>query len=73
MIDDQRLADLLRTALPAVETTDGSRPSHDLWPAVVQRAAAREPVSTADLGVAAVIVIVLLMFPQWFWFLAYQL
>jgi len=40
---------------------------------VVQRAAAREPVSTADLGVTAVVVIVLLTFPQWFWFLAYQL
>ncbi len=70
MTDDHRLGEMLRAALPPL---DEAPPPHDLWPSVVHRASAREPVSTVDLGVAAVLVIVLLMFPQWFWFLAYHL
>ena len=48
-------------------------PSRDLWPSVVQRA--QQPVrwSLADSSLAAVVVLVLLLFPEWFWFLAYHL
>jgi len=70
MTDDQLLSQLLQKALPSV---DAPRPPADLWPVVVQRAAAHEKVSAADLGVAAIIATMLLMFPQWFWFLAYHL
>jgi hypothetical protein len=33
----------------------------------------RERFSAADLSVAAMVVIALLLFPRWFWFLAYHL
>jgi len=72
MIDDHQLSALLRAALPPADQIDEGRPPHDLWPAVVQRASAREAVSTADVSVAAIVAIALLMFPQWFWFLAYH-
>jgi hypothetical protein len=62
MINDDRLSHLLRTA-----------PSRDLWPAVVQRSEARIEVSSADWSLAALVAIALLMFPEWFWFLAYHL
>jgi hypothetical protein len=70
MLNDEDLVTSLRSALPRVE---GSGPSRDLWPAVIQRT--RQPArwSTADWSAAAVIVATLLMFPKWFWFLAYHL
>jgi hypothetical protein len=70
MIDDQALRQLLRASVPPVDLTP---PRHDLWPAVVERAGAREKISAADLSVAAIVTIALLMFPKWFWFLAYHL
>jgi hypothetical protein len=70
MITDDQLSQWLRTAVPAVDQT---KPSRDLWPAVVQRAGTRERFSTADVGITALVVIALLMFPKWFWFLAYHL
>jgi hypothetical protein len=70
MINDEQLSQLLRTALPAV---DAAASSHDLWPAVVRRGEARMTPSSADWGLAAIIIIVLLIFPEWFWFLAYHL
>jgi hypothetical protein len=70
MINDDQLFHLLRTALPAADTT---APSRDLWPAVVQRSEARIEVSSADWSLAALVAIALLMFPEWFWFLAYHL
>jgi hypothetical protein len=70
MSDEQPLLRLLRASLPPVDVT---QPRHDLWPAVVERASAREKISAADLSVAAIVAIALLMFPQWFWFLAYHL
>jgi hypothetical protein len=69
MIDDDILRQLLRTALPA----DTAMPPRDLWPAVVQRSQARVRFSSTDASMAAIVVIVLLMFPRWFWFLAYHL
>jgi hypothetical protein len=70
MITDDQLSQWLRTAVPAVDQTT---PSRDLWPAVVQRAGTRERLSTADLSIAAIVVIALLMFPKWLLFLAYHL
>jgi hypothetical protein len=70
MINDDQLSQLLRTALPAVEE---DRPTGDLWPAVVRRSEARIEMSSADWSLATIVVIVLLMFPEWFWFLAYHL
>jgi hypothetical protein len=70
MINDDQLSQLLRTALPAADAT---APSHDLWPAVVRRGEARMEVSSADWSLVAIVTIVLLMFPEWFWFLAYHL
>jgi len=68
--DDDLLRSLLRAALPPV---DGHAPSRDLWLSVVQRT--RQPArwSAVDSSIAAVIVVALLMFPKWFWFLAYHL
>ena len=70
MTDDRRLSQLLRTALPSVDTPE---PSRDLWPDIVQRAGMRETFSAADVSVAAIVVVALLLFPRWFWFLAYHL
>jgi uncharacterized membrane protein YdbT with pleckstrin-like domain len=70
MTDDPRLSQLLRTALPSVEVPE---PSRDLWPDIVHRAGTRERFSVADVGVAAIVAIALLLFPRWFWFLAYHL
>ena len=70
MINHDPLVQLLRDALPAA---DAAAPSRDLWPAVVRRSEARIEVSSADWSLVALVAIVLLMFPEWFWFLAYHL
>jgi hypothetical protein len=70
MITDDQLSQLLKTALPAVEK---DLPTRDLWRVVVQRSEARIEMSLADWSLAAIVVIVLLIFPEWFWFLAYHL
>jgi len=69
-LNDVELVRSLRSALPRI---DAARPSHDLWPTVRQRTGQSAPWSAADWGAAAVIVITLLLFPQWFWFFAYHL
>ena len=70
MMNDEQLTQLLRTALPAVEA---AAPSHDFWPDVVRRSEARVRITSADWSVAVIVVVVLLIFPEWFWFLAYHL
>jgi hypothetical protein len=70
MINDDQLSQVLKAALPAVEENG---PLRDLWPAVVRRSEARIGMSSTDWSLAAIVVIVLLMFPEWFWFLAYHL
>jgi len=70
MINDDQLSQLLRTALPSADAT---APPRDLWPAVVRRSEVRLEVSSADWGLVVLVAIVLLMFPEWFWFLAYHL
>jgi len=69
MTDDE-LYSLLRSALA---TVDADAPSRDRWPSIVERGRAATRWSLADLGVAAVIALALLMWPRWFWFFAYHL
>ena len=47
--------------------------ARDLWPQVVARFRHRTRWSAADWSAAVAIAIALLMFPEWFWFLAYHL
>lgn len=70
MTENQRLEQLLRSALPPVAT---SGPSQDLWPLIVSRS--RTPVgwSWLDISMATVVAAALLMFPQWLLPLAYHL
>jgi hypothetical protein len=70
MTDDDRLRNVLRSALPP---TEAASPSRDLWPAVVGRSRAPARWSWLDISLAAVVAAVLLMFPNWFWLLAYHL
>ena len=70
MMNDEELARSLRAALPPA---DLSRPSRDVWMSVVERTRRSTHWSIADVSAAAAIVIALLMFPKWFWFLAYHL
>ena len=70
MTDDQELRMLLKAALPPVRP---ERPARDLWPLVVERTSAAPAWTRVDLSAAAIIVGALLLFPKWFWFLAYHL
>ena len=70
MMTDEELLRSLRSALRRV---DARSPSRDLWPSVVQRAQRPARWSLVDSSLAAVVVLVLLLFPEWFWFLAYHL
>jgi len=70
MTNDERLERLLRSALPP---TSGRGPSRDLWPLIVSRSRVPVAWSWFDFSLAAVIAIVLLLFPDWLWLLAYHL
>jgi len=70
MIDDDRLRQLLRSALPP-PTDEG--PSGDLWPRVVGRIETRSAWSWLDMSLAAMVALVLLMFPEGLFLLAYHL
>ena len=70
MTDDDRLHDFLRSALPPIADQD---PSRDLWPLVVNRIHAPVRRSWFDIGLAAVIAIMLMMFPEWLSLLVYHL
>jgi hypothetical protein len=70
MTDDQGLRMLLKTAMPPVRL---GRPSRDLWPLVVERTSVAPRWTRADFSAAAIVVGALLLFPKWFWFLAYHL
>jgi hypothetical protein len=67
---DERLGSLLRSALPP---TDAGGPSCDLWPLVLGRTASPAAWSWLDVGLAGVVALVLLQFPEWLWLLAYHL
>ena len=67
---DDELCSLLRSALGEV---DASVPGRDVWPAVVQRLESRPVPHWIDLALAAAIVTLLALVPQWFFLLAYHL
>lgn len=70
MTDDERLEQLLRSALAPV----GARtPSRDLWPLIVGHRAAGGRWWWLDIGLAAAAAIALLVFPEWLWLLVYHL
>jgi len=70
MHNDEELRTLLKAALPPMGE---HRPARDVWPQVAHRTSARPQWSLADWSAAAVVVVALLLFPKWFWFLAYHL
>jgi hypothetical protein len=70
MTDDERIERLLREALrrPTLPS-----PSRDLWPRIVERSRAPAGWSWLDAGLAAIVVVLLLLRPGWIWLLAYHL
>jgi len=70
MIEEKRLARLLRSAFPP---TAALSPTHDLWPAVVDHSYAKDAWSWIDLGVAAAAALALVLFPNLLWLFAYHL
>jgi hypothetical protein len=70
MIDDDRLRQLLRSALPP---PTGSSPSGDLWPRVLRRIETSPGWSWLDMSLAAMVAVTLLMFPEGLFLLAYHL
>jgi len=72
MTDDDRLQRLLRSALPPIGDTDRGS-SRDLWPLVVDRLHGKAEWSWLDVGLAAIVVALLLIVPEWLWLLAYHL
>jgi len=70
MTDDDRLRQLLQSALPK---TSDEGPSRDLWPLLASRIERPAPWAWVDLSLAAVVAIVLLVFPEWLLFLLYHL
>jgi hypothetical protein len=70
MTEDERLEELLRAA---VRETSARSPSRDLWPAIVERSRASAAWSWLDVGVAAIVAVVLLVRPRWLWLLMYHL
>jgi hypothetical protein len=71
MIDDERLQSFVRAAAAKAEERE---PASDLWPRVRARmnAPAARP-SWFDIGLAAIVVLMLLVFPEWISLLAYNL
>ena len=70
MLTDRDLARSLRAALPL---PDANRPPRDVWPSIVERTNHAARWSIVDWSAAAIIVVGLLLYPEWFWFLAYHL
>ena len=70
MTDEDRLKDLLRSSLPL---TGSSEPSRDLWPLVKDHNRMRIEWSWIDINMGIAVIIVLLIFPNLLWLLAYHL
>jgi hypothetical protein len=68
--DDDMLRALLKAALPPVHS---DRPPGDMWPRVAARMSVGAEWTLADWSAATVVAGGLLLFPKWFWFLAYHL
>jgi hypothetical protein len=69
MTDDE----LIRLLKAAVPPTSDQRPSRDLWPLVVDRVQAPAGGHWIDLGLAAGVILALLLFPEYVALLAYHL
>lgn len=68
---DEHLKDLLRSAIPR---TEDDLVAPDVWPRLSGRFAERTTRwSYVDLGLAAAVTIIFLIFPEWLWLLAYHL
>ncbi len=70
MNDDQRLQQLLRSALAA---SDVRRGTNDLWLSVVERMQQRPGWTWIDMAVAALVATAILMFPESVFVLSYHL
>jgi hypothetical protein len=70
MTDDDRLRQLLQSALPK---TSDEGPSRDLWPLLASRIDRTHSWPWLDLSLAAAVAIVLLVFPEWLLLLLYHL
>jgi hypothetical protein len=70
MNDDERLKELLRAALDRHERPG---PGRDLWPLIVARSRSATGWSWLDLGIAAVVALLLWMRPAWLALLAWHL
>jgi len=68
--DEDWVRRLLQSALPPLNSVT---PSRDLWPDVVRRSQRPARWTSVDSSLAAVVLLALLLFPKWFWFLAYHL
>ena len=66
---DDRLGQLLRTAMPAPD----DEPPRDVWAVVEDRLDRGPRWSLLDLGLAAAVIVALLLNPEWIWVLAYHL
>jgi len=70
MLNDDQVTRALRAAIPRANL---AAPSRDVWPSIVERTNRSPRWSLADWSAAAIVVVALLLFPKWFWFLAYHL
>ena len=69
-LNDIELKRTLRAALPR---TAAAKPSRDLWTDLRRRAQQPARWSPADWSAVAIVILALLVFPKWFWFVAYHL
>ena len=70
---DEQLSAMLRRVLPPVHVED---PPRDLWPDAArrwERPARGVPLWWLDLGLAAFVASVCVLFPEWIWVLTYHL
>ncbi len=70
MPDHGDLGRLIRAVVPPMTV---SEPARDLWPLLLQREQATWDLRWLDIGLAAVVGVVLVTAPGWLWFLLYHL
>ena len=70
MMDDNELTSVVRSAFPP---SPDLPPSRDLWPRVIDRIHSRPGPDRIDLALAALVVVLLAIFPEWLYLLAYHL
>lgn len=67
---DDRLARLVREALPPTEASASRR---DVWPLLIERLEQRPRLSLIDIGLGIAVTVSFLLFPEWLWLLVYHL